>query len=271
MSFTTIGTASNDKILLGTDRGTVCVYHMASLQFINEIPYQLGLRSNFQLNGGLEKTFKSINLNFIILGLKPLLSAEEDQDLEQAQEQFSLFKVGPPVSFVGTTYNLRYLMIKYADASFVMIDRSVQNPGQAIIGHHFGHFQAVSGLQWVSGSAISKKGEDTFVTCSHDMSVFVWRQFGDRWAFSFIDVVKCFDAALACNRKDKATRGLKLTALRAYPKQPLLAVGDSKGVLRIFQVSQERAVLLSTNELNKGTDVIAREDGIVDILLTADE
>jgi hypothetical protein len=84
VSFTTIGTASNDKILLGTDRGTVCVYHMASLQFINEIPYQLSLRSNFQLNGGLEKTFKSINLNFIFLDLKPLLSAEEDQDLEQA-------------------------------------------------------------------------------------------------------------------------------------------------------------------------------------------
>ena len=39
VNFTVIGTASHDKILLGTDRGTVCVYHMASLQFINEVPY----------------------------------------------------------------------------------------------------------------------------------------------------------------------------------------------------------------------------------------
>ncbi len=45
--FTVIGAASNDKILLGTDRGTVCVYHMASLQFVNEIPYQLSLLQNF--------------------------------------------------------------------------------------------------------------------------------------------------------------------------------------------------------------------------------
>jgi hypothetical protein len=37
--FSVIGSASNDKILLGTDRGTVCVYNMASLTFINEIPY----------------------------------------------------------------------------------------------------------------------------------------------------------------------------------------------------------------------------------------
>jgi hypothetical protein len=31
INFTVIGSAANDKILLGTDRGTVCVYHMASL------------------------------------------------------------------------------------------------------------------------------------------------------------------------------------------------------------------------------------------------
>lgn len=36
--FTRIGTA-HDKLLLGTNRGTVHVYHMASLQFISEIPY----------------------------------------------------------------------------------------------------------------------------------------------------------------------------------------------------------------------------------------
>jgi len=39
IKFTVLGTASHDRILAGTDRGTVCVYHMASLQFLNEIPY----------------------------------------------------------------------------------------------------------------------------------------------------------------------------------------------------------------------------------------
>jgi hypothetical protein len=41
---------AHDKLLLGTERGTVCVYHMASLQFINEIPYQLSMLNNFNLN-----------------------------------------------------------------------------------------------------------------------------------------------------------------------------------------------------------------------------
>jgi len=36
--FTHIGTA-HDKLLLGTNRGTIHVYHMASLQFISEIPF----------------------------------------------------------------------------------------------------------------------------------------------------------------------------------------------------------------------------------------
>jgi hypothetical protein len=37
-SFTRVETA-HDKLLVGTNRGTVQVYHLASLQFINEIPY----------------------------------------------------------------------------------------------------------------------------------------------------------------------------------------------------------------------------------------
>lgn len=47
--FTRIGTA-HDKLLLGTNRGTVHVYHMASLQFISEIPYQLSFMEKFSLN-----------------------------------------------------------------------------------------------------------------------------------------------------------------------------------------------------------------------------
>lgn len=64
VNFTVIGSAANDKILLGTDRGTVCVYHMASLQFVNEIPYQLSVLQNFQLNGGntaLDRALKARN------------------------------------------------------------------------------------------------------------------------------------------------------------------------------------------------------------------
>lgn len=47
--FTVIGTAS-DKLLLGTDKGSIHVYHMASLKFVAEIPYQMALLANGCLN-----------------------------------------------------------------------------------------------------------------------------------------------------------------------------------------------------------------------------
>jgi hypothetical protein len=49
--FTVIGTAS-DKLLLGTDKGSIYVYHMASLKFVTEIPYQMALLANGCLNRG---------------------------------------------------------------------------------------------------------------------------------------------------------------------------------------------------------------------------
>jgi hypothetical protein len=151
------------------------------------------------------------------------------------------------------------------------------------MGHQFGHFQKVSGIQWISKTgALNKKSladhspaamADSFITCSNDMSVFVWRHFGDRWSFSYIDVVKCFDTSLSYARKqhDKSTQSLKLTSMKVYPTSPLLAVADNKGVLRVFQVTQERAVLVGTHELVKGTELNPKEDGIVDIHITSDE
>ena len=40
--FTSVGVA-NDKLLLGTDRGQIHVYHLASLSFVSSIPYQFAL------------------------------------------------------------------------------------------------------------------------------------------------------------------------------------------------------------------------------------
>jgi hypothetical protein len=116
-------------------------------------------------------------------------------------------------------------------------------------------------------------GLDTFITCAEDMSVFVWRHFGDRWSFSYIDVVKCFDNALTYSRKqaDKSTQNLRLTCIKVYPKQPMVMVGDSKGVVRVFQVTHDRALLLSTHELIKGVDISSKDDAIVEIFITSDE
>ena len=103
--------------------------------------------------------------------------------------------------------------------------------------------------------------------------MFVWRHFGDRWSFSYIDVVKCFDNSLTYSRKqaDKSTSNLKLTCVKVYPRSAMLAVGDSKGIIRVFQVTHDRALLLATHELIKGLEISSKEDSIVEIFITSDE
>ena len=126
---------------------------------------------------------------------------------------------------------MRYLMITYADLSFIVIDRTSKTPHEAIIGHQLGHFDHVSGLQWV--------GKD-LITSSADLSVFLWKQFGDRWKFNYIDVAKCFDESLSFQRKhgDPGIKDLKLTALCTFPlRNPAnykLIVADNQGTIRLL-------------------------------------
>ena len=104
--FSDIATA-NDKLLLGTERGTIHVYHLASLQFVSEIPYQMTLLQDTCLNA----TQATTNL---------LSHKQQPTEIEAA-----LLKLGPPVESIETTSNLRFLKIKYRDSSFVIVDRTV--------------------------------------------------------------------------------------------------------------------------------------------------
>jgi WD40 repeat protein len=94
------------------------------------------------------------------------------------------------------------------------------------------------------------------VTCSHDLSVHLWRHYGDRWAFSYIDIAKSFDQSLSFQRKqcDRSTREMKLTAVCAYPRSNNLIVGDNKGYIRVFQLVNENAHLISTHKLQRTSD-----------------
>lgn len=51
----------------------------------------------------------------------------------------------------------------------------------------------------------------------------------------------------------------------------MIVVGDNKGVVRVFQVTHDSALLLAAHELNKGIEVHSREDAINDIHITSDE
>ena len=60
--------------------------------------------------------------------------------------KLAMGEIGPPVDSIECTSNMRFLKVRYSDSSFVMIDRTVMQPEQAILGHQFGHHQAVTGL-----------------------------------------------------------------------------------------------------------------------------
>jgi len=51
----------------------------------------------------------------------------------------------------------------------------------------------------------------------------------------------------------------------------MVVVGDSKGVIRVFQVTHDRAILLSTHELIKGLEISSKDVAIVEIYITSDE
>jgi hypothetical protein len=117
------------------------------------------------------------------------------------------------------------LWVRYSDGSFVQIDRSVQDERRAIIGYSCGHFETISGMQWLAPKSSldqfsrmgglfnqermtattlfyqdatnQKKADMQFLSCSHDLSVHLWRHYGDRWAFSYVDVAKSFDQSLS--------------------------------------------------------------------------
>jgi len=86
------------------------------------------------------------------------------------------------------------------------------------------------------------------VTCSADLSVYVWRHYGDRWQSNFIDVAKCYDESLSYQRKacDKSTKTLKLTALVLFPRKSLLLVADNRNVVRVFTLGTDSASLANT-------------------------
>lgn len=41
---------------------------------------------------------------------------------------------------------MRYLLVKYADMSFAVVDRTFKDPAQAVIGYSYGHFEEVTNL-----------------------------------------------------------------------------------------------------------------------------
>jgi hypothetical protein len=89
--------------------------------------------------------------------------------------------------------------------------------------------------------SLLSQSNECFISVSSDLSVFIWRHFGDRWQHSYIDVAKCFDESLSYQRKgcDRSTKELQLTSVCIYPRRRQnILVGDNKGTVRIFQLGK---------------------------------
>ena len=78
------------------------------------------------------------------------------QKQQPTEVEAALLKLGPPVESIETTSNLRFLKIKYRDSSFVIVDGTVGSPAEAIMGYQYGHFEAITGLQWIGPGMQSK-------------------------------------------------------------------------------------------------------------------
>lgn len=116
-------------------------YHIASLQFISEIPYQIALLPDNCLNRDPLRATKQLGLE------RPLNKTEE-----------ALLRIGPSVTGIQTTKDKRFLMVSYKDSSFAVIDRTVvTSMSDAILGFQYGHFEAITGLQWL-GAGHNKTG-----------------------------------------------------------------------------------------------------------------
>lgn len=242
--FTCVSTC-DDRLLLGTERGTVHAYHIASLQFIGEIPYQLALLQNNCLND-----------------TSPEWQPVENRPLSKLEK--AMLKVGPPVSDIRSTKDKRFLMVVYEDSSFAVVDRKVGSHSDAIMGFQYGHFESITGLQWMNFNAsragyaiqpdqfqLIHQSAECFATASSDLSVYIWRHFGDRWQCQYIDIAKCFEQSLCYQRKacDESTASLRLTTLQILPRRQNLAVADNRGNLRVFELGQDKANLLATHHL----------------------
>ncbi len=128
---------------------------------------------------------------------------------------------------------------------------------------------------------------------SHDLTLRIWKHFGDRWTSSYIDVASSIDSSLqhfgSHNLRYSTTsdnRGggaepheLRLMAVAAHPKQNYIVCGDDRGVLRSFNL--ENGEILMTRDLSSFSIsfmifsddgellIVAHSTGLVNIYETA--
>lgn len=220
-------------IFAGNRTGTVEIYNASSLAYLGGIPYNSGPRDALS-TGASERHRKSPKkgkgdeagpavMELVVDGMK---SGRECATVEKGEQ----------------------LAVMYEDRSVFVVD-SVNNE---ITAYMLGHFKKINSTQWMA-----KRPGASFVTCSQDMSVFLWQHSGDRWSFTYFDIPQLIDPALrhyrlaGSSESPAGVRGaavqksvsaldsakkhpLSLTALAVDPRHDRFICGSNKGSIWMF-------------------------------------
>ena len=142
--------------------------------------------------------------------------------------------------------SIGYMLIFYEDGATSIYHR----PGCSHLRYTSSHNGGAAQLKWLPSSATSA---GHFLTVSHDLTLRIWKHFGDRWTSSYIDIATAIDSSLQhfgshAPAQPARPHELHLKAVAAHPKQNYIICGDDRGVLRSF--SLESGELLLTRDVS---------------------
>jgi len=235
---------SRDTLYCGTENGNIELYNVGSLVYLGNIPYSTHIRESSIVQ------------------------------ISKSQTGSSAVEVGPKVTHIYPNEKGEYVSIQYGDKSIAVFN-IVKN---SIISYQCGHFGKVSATKW-----LCTKLANSFVTCSHDMSLYFWTHSGDRWSFTCFDFPMIIDSSLRhyrfcrddpaipnleISKRIKSPRNsrentdilspksessispmknmlksLQLTAIAIHPKHSYVACGSSQGSIWFIDLS--KGVLLN--------------------------
>ena len=140
-------------------------------------------------------------------------------------------KGSPGASKIYASSN--YILTSYQDGSLSIFHR----PSLSYLRYSSSHSGKISQVKWLPSSTNSA---GQFITASHDLTLRVWKHFGDRWTSSFIDIASSIDSSLqhfgSQNMMASKPHDLRITCVIGHPKLHYAMCGDNRGVIRGFNL-----------------------------------
>jgi len=216
---------STRNIVIGTELGTVEIWRNKSLIYQSTISYQQQLRENLE--------FKATNV------------------LKRREPTTSKRKYGPSVNFVYVHPNCTHMIVSFDDRSLVLIDLI----GSQIVRHRWGHFgpvMAVVACPMLKSDPRRANMDlrSSFITAAGDQSLILWTSLSNtRYTAVIMDMPRLVDESMSYIplRSSDSYRVERMsyifaTAVEYHPYDGRIAVGDSHGQVRVFDIRSRNMV-----------------------------